>query len=789
MTYQTKYRLQYTPRNDVKTYIDLKQRDYSGAVTDVTGGPNPLEFSLESEGDAFNETIKGSSVTIELMSDSDFQYSAMFNDADAKSWRVDIYKGDKDTEIILNRDFQGSFDQWIPSTGGDWVIDKDVAKVNNTIDDVWLTAECDFPEAGTYNVRVYYANAKANETLDIIHVGSPVGAQTISTAFGTKTFSLVVGAGNLTEPIVVRKSWTGTAAESNIYIKELSILPEASAEFSHDYNIFWKGFVQPDLYSEPLFYQPYPVQIFATCGLGKLENLIFAYMAGSAESIHTRTQLEIIQDCLDNTGIYLPVKSTINLFEADLMTDGEDPLNELTINQEVFFDYDEKNNTRQEVIAKILKPYFARIIQSAGFWRIERIPYKRETQTYYWYDVFGNELQDSLTQSDLLTLTTVDAVNLVRYEGQRQYIELDYSWQNINLEQDKGYSDSVIMGEFDAIHWTDDYTPRYWSENNSINCKRNTIEGNCAKIRNISASPLDVDNHPYLQHTVGSLSGVYNFDWHSFEISYDVRLWSGNLNIDISMPIMVFYYDGGKNIYLNSDGEWTSTEAIIPSVFSATTNNRTNWRTFTLTSDYAYHTGPLYIRIYRGYTGNTTSFSDGYVEVRKFRVKAVGSYINETPRTTEYVINADNFKLPEFEEFHFGDLGQDYLLFPIDSRRVYKGLLVKGDAISNASWSEWGGGERLDLIHGKIKQDYQNQFKHSRHMLKANIYGPVTFESVIVDPDNNDRYFLPIGLKINDIDSITSGTWIEIYKPELDTDDVIYDFDGSEFDDTEFFAG
>ena len=92
MSYGDLYKLQYYDFFNVKTEIYIKQLDYAGASTDITAGEEPLRINLNNEGSNKFQYVRGTSVEIDLLSETDFQFISLHT-SDFKQYQIQIDKG------------------------------------------------------------------------------------------------------------------------------------------------------------------------------------------------------------------------------------------------------------------------------------------------------------------------------------------------------------------------------------------------------------------------------------------------------------------------------------------------------------------------------------------------------------------------------------------------------------------------------------------------------------------------------------------------------------------------
>lgn len=90
-TYNTRWQCQFTNLLNEKWYVDIKEKDYALDALDITLGATPVIINTgSSDGNKF-EIIRGSECKLQLISESDFQFSDLFTD-DERKYKVVISK-------------------------------------------------------------------------------------------------------------------------------------------------------------------------------------------------------------------------------------------------------------------------------------------------------------------------------------------------------------------------------------------------------------------------------------------------------------------------------------------------------------------------------------------------------------------------------------------------------------------------------------------------------------------------------------------------------------------------
>lgn len=90
--YGVKYQLEYFGLYDLKTKIEILQRDYSGSITEYTGTEMPLEISLRGEGGVNKFTsMLAVEVKLGILSETDGQWLSLYTN-DPDKFQVRTYK-------------------------------------------------------------------------------------------------------------------------------------------------------------------------------------------------------------------------------------------------------------------------------------------------------------------------------------------------------------------------------------------------------------------------------------------------------------------------------------------------------------------------------------------------------------------------------------------------------------------------------------------------------------------------------------------------------------------------
>ena len=206
--------------------------------------------------------------------------------------------------------------------------------------------------------------------------------------------------------------------------------------------VIFRGFIDPELYTEDFIAPPYSITIPATDGLAALDS----YYPNLDFSQDRVTLLEILKLSLQQTGLNLPILINCSLFpetgKSGTMFDYV-MIDSMALVQNAN-GYIEKINAK-ETITNLLRGFSCRIYQSNGRWYIDRIKNKCD-DSWHWvlYDLDG-------TKSVVKNFETVIIdTNDVAYVNNPASLEIDsgYGKQTIDINYEK--FDTIILNNADV---------------------------------------------------------------------------------------------------------------------------------------------------------------------------------------------------------------------------------------------------------------------------------------------------------------------------------------------------
>src|SRR5690606_4662010 len=155
------------------------------------------------------------------------------------------------------------------------------------------------------------------------------------------------------------------------------------------FELVWSGFHVPSVYVEPFVAAPYPVSLTFTDNLEILNAEPFTDEDGNQIDGEQKI-IKVISFILKKTGLALPIRSGINIYETNHNTTAsDDPLDQTYVDT-ACYRRDGEPFTCAEVLEALLRPFGARILQASGQWVIEEIDRATASYAYRVFDFNGD---------------------------------------------------------------------------------------------------------------------------------------------------------------------------------------------------------------------------------------------------------------------------------------------------------------------------------------------------------------------------------------------------------------
>lgn len=165
------YRVEYDDLAGNKTKVDITKRDYTGSVTEIKGGSNPVQIGLSGEGETDKfKAVLASTCTLNLTSETDGFFSTLYTN-DRNLYRVEYYKdfGSGYTQLWTGKLLPFNYQETVksppyyisvvascglPELKNEYLIQKDGQKLYGKVSLIKLVAHClSFLKLGL-NIRV-----------------------------------------------------------------------------------------------------------------------------------------------------------------------------------------------------------------------------------------------------------------------------------------------------------------------------------------------------------------------------------------------------------------------------------------------------------------------------------------------------------------------------------------------------------------------------------------------------------------------------------------------------------
>ena len=529
--------------------------------------------------------------------------------------------------------------------------------------------------------------------------------------------------------------------------------------------LFWRGWLLPDLFSEPYVAPPYEVSITARCGLGELKEIPFP------ETIQAYTQSEpdgtevtfaniysIICQALRQIETDLDLNDCINVYSNENDEELDSPLPQTYVNVSM---YSGKNY--YEVITDILLTYGARLYQMDCEWWVVRIKEVAGTMVTKKTDLVGTFISLDNTKVTAFQIGRPAGSQIVNNSPQ---LDINPAWKQFNWVQDLGKKDSIFLNskfekwvEYPVTVRNTNWRITKWIEP-EYGFLRRFIESNGDYFAQFGSAP---DSAKFIYQTLNVVQSVNQTVL--FKFVFDVlSQFTGIDEGRFKFEIKITGQSETQYLRLNTanDFEWVTSQNyilvqdIIPTYqggrYSRNSSNA-NWKT------YEFQTSGFPI------DGELTFTIFGCTTITILRLKEASIIlINGTNKQefydndliTNVIINQNNVYEPEDIKVVGGDL-------PDVTNEVLIWENGYRDSAGDAThvWHERGSSIELPLLQ-LIGIDYGNIFQLPQFKLSVPILSQsIKFDSCIVDYLVLPKKYICGSAEIDMQTCIFSGTYIE----------------------------
>lgn len=522
---------------------------------------------------------------------------------------------------------------------------------------------------------------------------------------------------------------------------------EYKVVLTQDSLVLFKGFLNPSGLFQDFVNESWIMTLDAVDGLGLLENLAYVDQDGNPFS-GKQTDIEVIKNCLDRTGLSLDMISSINMRYEGLPQD-ENPLLNVFSNVNRF--YKEDNETIQsckEVLESILGKYGATICQSEGKWIIAK-PFEMSfIQDRYFYFANNNgQTQTSSNQQDFDTIEIGSNVDgfYPHWANENQRMEIEPSKAACKVSYKYGFVKSLIENsEFEHFNFNLDN----WA---IITFEGLALDSSGSGVNIIARSDSDTmllsDSYDVSENDLLKLETQYSFSFVQSQFIF-------RLNFRFRVEL-----DDGTNIYyLQDNNTWSTNENTYDFVAQSSTGGA-----FTSGLDLPPLpvTGQIRVRIRRGIAQRFTATTGIEPTEFEYKLSSFKLFANtdENIKGENHLSEKRNTKASKIVDTIEVDLGDN-------ASDIYLGAIYGGN--ENDNTFAWGGLNypndivRVDPILKILSNEILRLNVSPLRVFSGDVFGYFKyFQKYKVDLLPNS-VFLPLSYRYNTKDNLISLELLEL---------------------------
>jgi hypothetical protein len=512
-------------------------------------------------------------------------------------------------------------------------------------------------------------------------------------------------------------------------------------------DLFWTGWLVPDMYMEPYIAPPYNMSFSATDGLGELKEKPFT------EEIPEgfMSQWDAIVHILSKIETRLSILEGINLYETRMnRSEGDSPLRQAFVSAAAYYD-GKKVLDCASVLEAILKPYGAHLRQAGGAWyifRTEEIKGSFPLRINEWHGPAIAWFEFSPQR----LITRANVPDALHWIERSQALELRPAFKETSVHIDYGLMENVVKGgDFKENDFDSGWNHKY-------------IDGPAI----YSVVPVDTKEKTYAMQLL-SASSILTAQYVQTE-----RIW-----VKADSPLSVYFkfeYQvtgpayGGQGMppefifsvtlndkHLNyplTPGDTNNLEwRAGVHKFAITTTELNKWQTAEFFVPDIPEDGWLTIRVYE-------VAANAYTFINLLVKRVVAFFIRtEAPAlATEETFTATNpkkltIKQDTVEATH-GDV------IPLgNAPAMYRNIILVNGTNPSLDWQRRGKFEATPLL--QLLANTQLSLRKSPvKVLRGTLRGSFAMNQVLMEADGT-RYF-PITLEYNDRQRTISGEFMEL---------------------------
>jgi hypothetical protein len=562
--------------------------------------------------------------------------------------------------------------------------------------------------------------------------------------------------------------------------------------------LFWKGYIEPGAWSEPLIAAPYPVQCTAYDGLGFLKDTDFVDENGDAYT-GRKSWYDILKICLDKTGLSLTINTSINWSEEE-QTAGTDVTKQHTLNCDTFTGF-----SCYDVLQTIFPE--CRIMQRLGQWWVisntnlefNLLYYFRTTPagstttgtfdpvaSGFWFE--GQAVMDVEPAIKKLTVKQDFGYN-ANLVGNGSFTDFNSdlnafeNWTNINvipqqkdLNKDgdkfvfvpgKQYPDTFANEGYglitDGIKKT--FTVKETTSVVKFGLKYGLIETAGAKYAGlmfIQIRLVGTTNTYYLARTPYVVGPDKEFLW----VNFDDQPSQGDAHITLKSHLekTAFVQDWVYGVWTNVEGKYFNTfDPVTPWAIDEISDH---FESFKASVPGLPESGSIEIYLFVPYSDRVQVLGAAYANVE---VEILDQNEEKYPESETYIItnSARNNYVPEDVTLFVGD-------YPANDSAdiIYRGGLQRLDGSNTTAWTVDGLAAYYTFAE-LIGRMACSQQRVPRQQYEARLADMIPGLEIIITDDNNPgKRLVENGISYDDRFQAIDGRWTEVLEVDISSQDV-----------------
>lgn len=514
----------------------------------------------------------------------------------------------------------------------------------------------------------------------------------------------------------------------------------------------WRGYLLPDVYNEPFISAPYFVTLTASDGLNTLKNYEYTDNAGNRYQ-GERSFLDVLFDCLDKLDLDIPVRSVVDVYEANMReatatTDTDpvisDPLFQGMVNTANFITEKREVLDCGKVLEYCLGAFGARIFQSGGRWVIECVDAKRGD--YWAVNYTAARVFDSYEViNPVIDVSTPTEGGLIWINGDQQ-LEIMPAWKNTIVTSDLQVIENVVQGgEFHDIDWSGDVL-KGWS--------------GLAEYERLVLSQKNKTNALFIQ------TPAFNFNVADYVQSPDFPLEAETGTTlcltfkyhvttnpaDTTIPEVYFQLIGGGYSLTNDGWELEAADKF----YTIPVDQPNTVNTFEFITPSIPASGDYYLRIYQ--LGNLGG-SAIRLRVERAAIQVYPAGVLPLEVVEAEITNPARYTFsPDPHEVYFTDTQET-----TNYKKVHRNYIAI-NGVQSSSWhvkGQEGDSPLLSILAANMAYNYSRP----THVLRGTLMGDMSYENTIREEHDQGRLFMVNGLSIDPRRRTYAGTFYELITP------------------------